>query len=65
MGRRYNPSARVSPTRSSGRALAITASMSDPIEPVRIEEILAIARRHVVERVRLFGSLARGEAPDE
>ena len=42
--------------------LAITASMSDPIEPVRIEEILAIARRHVVERVRLFGSLARGDS---
>lgn len=31
------------------------------IEPAQAEEVLAIARRHGIERVRVFGSLARGE----
>ena len=35
------------------------------IQDIKADEIRAIARRHGVERVRVFGSLARGEAhPD-
>jgi predicted nucleotidyltransferase len=35
--------------------------MGSTIEPAQAEEVRAIARRHGVERVRVFGSLARGE----
>jgi hypothetical protein len=35
--------------------------MGPMIEPAEAEEVRAIARRHGVERVRVFGSVARGE----
>ena len=39
--------------------------MSSPISSVRADELHRIAERHGIERVRVFGSYARGEArPD-
>jgi len=36
--------------------------MMSPIARVRVDELRRIAERHGVERVRVFGSYARGEA---
>jgi len=35
------------------------------LQAIKADEIRAIARRHGVERVRVFGSLARGDAHPE